>query len=81
MEYQIVITVSSDKSEPEMEDLIVSVSAPPVDEISNKVQFFGRQLAQEIAKDIKDKQAEWTKTINDVNKFVNDYEVQKGGKV
>ena len=81
MEYQIVITVSSDKSEPEMEDLIVSVSAPPVDELTNKVQFFGRQLAQEIAKDIKGKQAEWTKAINDVKQFVNDYEVQTGEKV
>lgn len=80
MEYKIVITVFSNKPDPEMEDLIVSVSAPPVVEISNKVQFFGRQLAQEIAKDIKGKRAEWTKTINDVNKFVNDYEVQTGEK-
>lgn len=80
MEYQIVITVFSNKPDPEMEDLIVSVSAPPVVEISNKVQFFGRQLAQEIAKDIKGKQAEWTKTINDANKFVNDYEIKAGEK-
>lgn len=81
MEYQIVITIFSDKKNPEIEDLNVCVDAPAITDLSDKVEFFGRRLAEEIASDIPNIKAKWVKVSNDVKQTIVDYESITGKKL